>query len=161
MEPPVSHKPKTFLLSVAIAAALAGCQQQDAAPATDGDQAAPATTAAELPPTAAFALADLDTSKDACEDLDAFVNGKWLAAHPVPSDRTTWGSFEMLDERSEVASRNIAEDAKREKLEEKRPDPLLRESAAILADALTLLNGDQKLSQQVLPASRTMGHWSE
>ena len=111
MEPPVSHKPKTFLLSVAIAAALAGCQQQDAAPATDGDQAAPATTAAELPPTAAFALADLDTSKDACEDLDAFVNGKWLAAHPVPSDRTTWGSFEMLDERSEVASRNIAEAA--------------------------------------------------
>src|SRR5690606_2701963 len=62
-------------------------------------------------PTAAFAISDLDTSKDACADLNAFVNGKWLAAHPVPSDRTTWGSFEMLDERSEAASRNIAEAA--------------------------------------------------
>src|SRR5690606_6871323 len=59
------------------------------------------------PPTAAFALADLDTTADACEDLDAYVNGKWLAAHPVPCDRTTWGSFEMLDERSEDARRNI------------------------------------------------------
>lgn len=65
------------------------------------------------------------------------------------------------DDGLQANERNIAEDAAREKLEEKRPDPLLRESAAILADALTLLNGDQKLSQQVLPASRTMGHWSE
>jgi len=111
MEPPVSQSPKILLLSVAIAASLAGCRQQDAAPAADAPTAAPATTAAELPPTAAFSLADLDTTKDACEDLDAFVNGKWLAAHPVPADRTTWGSFEMLDERSEVASRNIAEAA--------------------------------------------------
>src|SRR5690606_33044850 len=78
-------------------------------PAQGSTQAA--ATGAELPPTAAFALADLDTAADACEDLNAFVNGKWLAAHPVPSDRTTWGSFEMLDERSEVASRNIAEAA--------------------------------------------------
>ncbi len=98
MEPPVSHKPQTLLLSVAIAAALAGCQKQDAAPAADAPAPAPATTAIELPPTAAFAIDDLDTTKDACEDLDAFVNGKWLAAHPVPADRTTWGSFEMLDD---------------------------------------------------------------
>jgi carboxyl-terminal processing protease len=65
------------------------------------------------------------------------------------------------DDGLQANERNIAEDAKREKLEEKRPDPLLRESAAILADALTLLTNDTKLSQQVLPASRTMGHWSE
>jgi carboxyl-terminal processing protease len=65
------------------------------------------------------------------------------------------------DDGLQANERNIAEDAAREKLEEKRPDPLLRESAAILADALTLLNGDVKLSQQVLPASRTLGHWSE
>ncbi|WP_213436369.1 MULTISPECIES: carboxy terminal-processing peptidase [Lysobacteraceae] len=65
------------------------------------------------------------------------------------------------DDGLQASERNIAEDAKREKLEEKRPDPLLRESAAILADALTLLNGDRKLSQQVLPAAREQGHWSE
>ena len=65
------------------------------------------------------------------------------------------------DDGLQANERNIADDAKREKLAEKRPDPLLRESAAILADALTLLNSDRKLSQQVLPASRTLGHWSE
>lgn len=65
------------------------------------------------------------------------------------------------DDGLQASERNIAQEAAREKLEEKRPDPLLRESAAILADALTLLNGDRQLSQQVLPASRTMGHWSE
>lgn len=65
------------------------------------------------------------------------------------------------DDGLQANERNVADDAAREKLAEKRPDPLLRESAAILADALTLLNGDRKLSQQVLPASRTAGHWSE
>jgi carboxyl-terminal processing protease len=65
------------------------------------------------------------------------------------------------DDGLQANERNIAEDAAREKLAEQRPDPLLRESAAILADALSMLNADRKLSQQVLPASRTDGHWSE
>jgi carboxyl-terminal processing protease len=68
---------------------------------------------------------------------------------------------ENWDDGLQASERNVADDAAREKLAEKRPDPLLRESAAILADALTLLNNDRKLSQQVLPASRTVGHWSE
>jgi putative endopeptidase len=103
-------KPKILLLSLAVTAALAGCQKDAAAPAADAAKPA-AAPAMELPPTAAFAIADLDTSKNACDDLSVFVNDKWLAAHPVPADRTTWGSFEMLDERSEAASRNIAEAA--------------------------------------------------
>ncbi|NEL80670.1 MAG: peptidase, partial [Xanthomonas perforans] len=35
-----------------------------------------------------------------CQDLNGFVNAKWLKANPVPSDRTSWGSFEVLAERS-------------------------------------------------------------
>jgi len=65
------------------------------------------------------------------------------------------------DDGLQASERNIAKDAAREKMEDQRPDPLLRESAAILSDALVLLNGDRQLSQQVLPASRTLGHWSE
>jgi len=42
----------------------------------------------------------------------------------------------------------------------KRPDPLLRETAAILADAITLLSGNSKLAAQVLPASRGTA-WSQ
>ncbi len=112
----MSTRPHVLALTVAIAAALVGCKQQEAAaPAADAAKQAPAPVAAELPPTAAFSIADLDTSKNVCDDLSAFVNDKWLAAHPVPSDRTTWGSFEMLDERSEAASRNIAEAAAADK----------------------------------------------
>ncbi|HSR64690.1 MAG TPA: M13-type metalloendopeptidase [Xanthomonadaceae bacterium] len=103
-----------MLLSLAVTAALTGCPQQApqaAAPADAADAAKPAAPAAELPPTAQFSVADLDTSKNVCDNLADFVNTKWLAAHPVPADRTTWGSFEMLTERSLAATKQIAEAA--------------------------------------------------
>lgn len=58
-----------------------------------------------------FAVDQLDRSKRPCEDLGGYVNDEWLAAHPVPPDRTSWGVFEMLDERAQVACRQIAEEA--------------------------------------------------
>jgi carboxyl-terminal processing protease len=57
--------------------------------------------------------------------------------------------------------RNVAQDAAREKAAEKRPDPLLRESAAILGDAMHLLDNDRQLSAQVLPASTAPGSWTQ
>lgn len=60
-----------------------------------------------------------------------------------------------------AAERNIVEDAAREKLAEDRPDPLLRESAAILADAVRLLNDDRKLSARVLQQVNTPGNWAD
>ena len=109
------RKPQMLLLSFAVSLAIAGCQKQEqAAPAAPADATATTNTpapAAELPPTAQFAVADLDTSKNVCDNLADFVNSKWLAAHPIPADRTTWGSFEMLTERSLAASRQIAEAA--------------------------------------------------
>lgn len=65
------------------------------------------------------------------------------------------------DDGLQASERNIAEDAAREKAAEKRPDPLLRESAAILADAVRLLNNDRQLSAQVLPASTGPGVWAQ
>ena len=65
------------------------------------------------------------------------------------------------DDGLQAGERNVALDAAREKAAEKRPDPLLRESAAILADAVRLLNGDRQLSAQVLPESRVPGHWTD
>jgi carboxyl-terminal processing protease len=57
--------------------------------------------------------------------------------------------------------RDIAQDAAREKAAEKRPDPLLRESAAILADAVRVLDADKPLSAQVLlTGSRKPGQWA-
>jgi len=51
-------------------------------------------------PKVSFNIADLDPSTSACDDLNGFVNARWLKANPVPSDRTSWGSFEVLGERS-------------------------------------------------------------
>lgn len=72
----------------------------------------------------------------------------------------------LLDARSDdgltASERNVADSVAREKAAEKAPDPLLRESAAILADAIRLLGKDAKLAAQVLPETRnTAGHWAD
>jgi len=57
--------------------------------------------------------------------------------------------------------RDIVKDAAREKLADQRPDPLLRESAAILGDAIDVLGHDRTLSAQVLPESTVPGSWAD
>lgn len=64
------------------------------------------------------------------------------------------------DDGLQANERDVALDTAREKAAEERPDPLLRESAAILADAMRLLNGDQRLNAQVLPESTRPNSWA-
>ncbi|WP_426801597.1 M13 family metallopeptidase [Xanthomonas campestris] len=107
-------------LSLAVAAALSGCKKpEDAAPATAPDAAASAAAApktltldqSKLPAVNQFTAADLDPNGNACTDLNAYANAKFLAANPVPGDRTSWGAFEMLDERSNAIQQQLAEQA--------------------------------------------------
>jgi carboxyl-terminal processing protease len=65
------------------------------------------------------------------------------------------------DDGLQASERDIAKDAQRDKLAEKRPDPLLREAATILGDAVGLLNADHQLSAKVLPTARSPGHWAD
>src|SRR5690606_7989172 len=67
--------------------------------------------AAGLPAHNAFAAADLDPSIDACTDFGGYVNNKWLAANAIPGDRTSWGAFTILDERSVAVQHQLAEQA--------------------------------------------------
>jgi carboxyl-terminal processing protease len=67
----------------------------------------------------------------------------------------------LADDGLGASERDIVKDAEREKLAEDRPDPLLRESAAILTDAVAVLDEDRKLSAQVLPASTSAAHWTD
>ncbi len=67
---------------------------------------------------------------------------------------------DIADDGLGANERDVAKDAAREKAAEERPDPLLRESAAILADAVRLLDNDRKLSAQVLPESTAPGSWA-
>ena len=108
-------KPRVLMLSIAIAASLSACKQDDAASATaePAAQAAPALTLDEskLPPFNQFKATDLDSTKNACTDFGGYINGKWLAANAIPGDRTSWGAFEMLGERSLAVQQQLVEQA--------------------------------------------------
>lgn len=112
---------KPLSLALAAALVLSACGEEATAPAPP--VAAPATEApapaatpaklaideSKLPALPAFKSADLDPAVSACVDLNAHVNAKWLGANPVPGDRTTWGSFEMLNERSLGVQQQLVE----------------------------------------------------
>ena len=105
------NKPQVLLLSLAITAAVAGCSKPEAAASAATD--APRFTLDEtnLPGFNRFAPGDVDPAIDACSDFNGHINGKWLAANDIPGDRTSWGAFEMLDERSNAVQRQLAEQA--------------------------------------------------
>ena len=99
-------------LTVAIAASLAACGKSEAPDAAQADAAKPAFDMSQIKtPSVAFNAADLDPNADACVDLNAYVNGKWLKANPVPGDQVTWGSFEILNERSQEVQHALVEQA--------------------------------------------------
>ncbi|MBA2078934.1 M13 family metallopeptidase [Rhodanobacter sp. PCA2] len=68
-------------------------------------------TGAAAAPSSSFDIGELDTKIDACQDFNGFVNAKWVAAHPIPADRTRWGSFDALREDSLNVQRGIVEQA--------------------------------------------------
>ncbi|SFS05154.1 putative endopeptidase [Dyella sp. OK004] len=68
-------------------------------------------TGAIAGPSGNFDVKELDKNIDACADFNGFVNAKWVAAHPIPADRTRWGSFDALREDSLNAQRGIVETA--------------------------------------------------
>nr|WP_225876312.1 M13-type metalloendopeptidase [Lysobacter terrestris] len=91
--------------------ALAGCDAgRQAAPEAQAATTAPAfkLDEAKLPQVAGFLASDLDPAHGACADLDAYVNGKWKAANPIPSDRTDWGLYEAMSERSLAVQHQLA-----------------------------------------------------
>jgi putative endopeptidase len=103
---------KPLGLALAVTVALAACQKADAPAETAAApvEAAPVVDLATLKTPAISLLAsDVDTNIAACQDFDGFVNSKWLAANPVPSDRTTWGPFVVLSERSLEIQQKLVE----------------------------------------------------
>ena len=58
-----------------------------------------------------FNIQELDAGKDVCNDFNGFVNAKWIAANPIPADRTRWGSFDALREDSLNVQHGIVDKA--------------------------------------------------
>jgi putative endopeptidase len=81
-------------LNLAIALAIAGNAAAASAAPAPGSQLDPAS---------------LDAKVNPCDDFYAFVNAKWIAANPVPADRTRWGTFDELREASLNAQRALIE----------------------------------------------------
>lgn len=61
-----------------------------------------------------FDVSQLDTSISPCTDLSAFVNTRWVAANPIPADRTRWGAFDELSEKSLDEQHELVEQADRD-----------------------------------------------
>src|SRR3546814_3227601 len=77
--------------------------------ATRTDTLFPYTTLFRSTPV--YDVGELDPSISACKDFNAYANGKWIAANPIPADRVRWGAFDQLREQSLHAQRGIVEAA--------------------------------------------------
>ena len=60
-----------------------------------------------------FDVRELDPAISPCADFDGFVNSRWVAANPIPADRTRWGAFDALREHSLVTQHAIVDKATR------------------------------------------------
>lgn len=60
---------------------------------------------------------NFDPAVEACEDFYAHANGSWLRSNPVPADRSVWGLFDELQERSRGVQREILETAAKTRAE--------------------------------------------
>ena len=69
--------------------------------------------------------------------------------------------LDSSDDGLQANERDVAKDVAREEAAKKSRDPLLRESAAILGDAIGLLGADAKLAAQVLPQASSAAHWTD
>ncbi len=114
-----SRSLRRLTLSIAIVTALAACSPPPPVnpPAAAVDTApAPAAPAirvddSKLTPLSFLTASDIASDVPACVDFAGRVNSTWLAANPVPADRTSWGSFDALSERSRDVQRQLVESA--------------------------------------------------
>ena len=97
----------TFAIAaIALVALVFGASHSEA-------QTPPAPSAAPAAANTRHGLdpADLDRSVSACTSLNAFGNGGWLKANPLPADQSYWGSFSILFEENRNKLRTVLEKA--------------------------------------------------
>src|SRR6185312_10855642 len=70
---------------------------------------AQSNSAPAAPSGVGFNVDMLDKTIDPCTDFFAYACSKWQTQNPIPSDRSTWGRFNELQERGENVIREILE----------------------------------------------------
>ncbi|GAB2495188.1 M13 family metallopeptidase [Arenimonas alkanexedens] len=103
---------KPLALAFSITFALAACQKTEAPaePVAEAPQLQVDLSQVAQQPIS-LSADDVSPEIQACQDFNGHVNAKWLAANPVPADRTTWGAFPALGERSLQVQHEIAKAA--------------------------------------------------
>ena len=83
---------------------LSSCSSKNTAQSTTAPetQTTPATAKEE-----GLNLAYMDTSVRPQDDFFNYVNGNWIKTAEIPSDKSSWGSFNALREDVDVASLEI------------------------------------------------------
>ncbi|HML18312.1 MAG TPA: M13 family metallopeptidase [Bryobacteraceae bacterium] len=62
-----------------------------------------------------FDPATLDRAADPCVNFYQYACGGWLASNPIPSDQSSWGRFNVLQEQNRTILQGILESAMTEK----------------------------------------------
>ena len=126
---------KKLLLAVSMTALLAACgQADDTATLTSGVD-----------------VSGFDTSVRPQDDFNGYVNGGWIARTEIPADRSRYGTFNLLRERSEERVKAIIED-----LSAKEGSAEGSEEAKIGNFFNTLMNADAANEAGAAPLSAMM-----
>ncbi|HVT58649.1 MAG TPA: M13 family metallopeptidase [Thermoanaerobaculia bacterium] len=89
----------------------AGAPPSGAAAAAAPSAAAVAPAATSSSPPTGVNLEAMDPKVDPCVDFYRYACSGWMAKHPIPPDRSTWGRFAELAERNRAQLRKILEAA--------------------------------------------------
>jgi putative endopeptidase len=102
-----------LVMAMALGVAALGTQEQATAKSSSPVPRAARTTSLPIADTVTrvFDVSELNPRINVCEDFNGFVNAKWVAANPIPNDRTSWGAFDQLAEKSLNTQRDIVDDA--------------------------------------------------
>jgi putative endopeptidase len=92
---------KPLALALSVAAALAPAFAKAEPPVTLDES--------KLPQAFHFDPQDRDPATPVCKDLNLNVNGKWMAANPIPADKTSWGTGNIISDRSLGVQQQIVE----------------------------------------------------
>ena len=84
---------RPVLFATAVALAVTGLAAQDRTP----------------PRVPGIDVAGMDLSVRPQDDFFRYVNGRWVDNTPIPPDRSSYGTFAMLSERTQLAVREIVE----------------------------------------------------
>ncbi|KFZ36199.1 peptidase M13 [Shewanella mangrovi] len=94
-------KLSTVAVGIALSLGLTACSSQQQAPQTQ----------VEVKKVSGIESANFDSSVRFQDDLYYSVNGKWLANTPIPADKSNYGAFTVLYEKSQKALKSIIEAA--------------------------------------------------